>query len=114
MVLGGNAEFKNERGEIETLYLDQRKVKVDEQKAHIARFENIPPNTNYSVKVSAVTRIRTVGMAASAHCTMPPTIPDKDKLTGFIWGKVEEQGRWLFKLSLPRISERNGPICCYR
>lgn len=30
------------------------------------------------------------------------------------WRKIENQGRQLFKLYLPRISERNGPICCYR
>lgn len=30
------------------------------------------------------------------------------------WHKIENQGRQLLKLYLPRISERNGKICCYR
>lgn len=30
------------------------------------------------------------------------------------WRKIENQGKQLFQLYLPRITERNGPICCYR
>lgn len=45
---------------------------------------------------------------------MPPSMPDKDSLNLRTWRKIENEGRQLFKLYLPRISERNGPICCYR
>ena len=41
-------------------------------------------------------------------------LPDKQKLAQLNWTKIEEQGRWLFQLHIPRVSERNGPICCYR
>ena len=45
---------------------------------------------------------------------MPVTTPDRDSLNLRTWRKIENEGRQLFKLYLPRISERNGPICCYR
>lgn len=43
---------------------------------------------------------------------MPVTIPDN--LNGRSWHKIEHQGRQIFKMRTPRVSERNGPICCYR
>lgn len=43
---------------------------------------------------------------------MPVTVPDY--LNGRSWHKIENQGRQLFKMYTPRVSERNGPICCYR
>ncbi|XP_049806614.1 tyrosine-protein phosphatase 69D [Schistocerca nitens] len=110
----GTAMFKNENGVIETLDW-KRRVRTVDGKVFTTRFDNnVPPNTNFTVRVSAVTRIRTVGEMAVAHCHTPPTVPDRDKLAHFVWDKVQEQGRWLFKLSMSRISERNGPICCYR
>lgn len=68
----------------------------------------------YSVRVGGVTRSRGGGTETTRHCTMPATVPDREKLMRFNWGKVEEHGRWLLKLFMPRVSERNGPICCYR
>jgi len=92
----------------------EQNIKRVEGKQQSTRFDLIAPNTNYTVKVSGVTRSRHRGKEATYHCSMPPTIPDKDKLSHFNWRKVEEQGRWLFKLKLQRVTERNGPICCYR
>lgn len=74
----------------------------------------VAPNTNYTVRVSGVTRLKKNGDIAEAYCTMPPTIPDKQKLSKFNWSKVEDKDRYMFKLFMPRITERNGPICCYR
>ncbi|XP_069693184.1 tyrosine-protein phosphatase 69D isoform X2 [Periplaneta americana] len=111
--LEGEANFRNESGLMQRITSDP-KVKRVPGKLHSTRFDLIPPNTNYTVRVSGVTRSRHQGEEATRHCRMPPTIPDKDKLARFNWGKVEEQGRWLFKLALPRVTERNGPICCYR
>lgn len=67
-----------------------------------------------SVKVAGVTRIRGGGLEAVQHCHMPPTTPAPEKLRSINWGKVEEHGRWLLKLFMPRVSERNGRICCFR
>lgn len=77
-----------------------------------ARFYNVSANTNYTVTISGVTRIRKDGQPLNLNCMMPPTLPDKQKLAKIHWKKMEEQG--LFKLFLPRVSERNGKICCYR
>lgn len=74
----------------------------------------VAPNTNYTVRVSGVTRLKKNGDIAEAYCTMPPTIPDKNKLSQFKWSKVEDKDKYMFKLFMPRITERNGPICCYR
>jgi len=64
--------------------------------------------------VHGVTRSRTPGKDAIGNCTTPVTVPDRDNMNMRSWRKIESQGRQLFKLYLPRISERNGPICCYR
>lgn len=61
-----------------------------------------------------VTRSRTPGKDAVGNCTTPVAVPDRDNMNMRSWRKIESQGRQLFKLYLPRISERNGPICCYR
>lgn len=109
----GEAKFLNEKGSPETMTWGP-KVKTIDANMHSARFDVVPPNTNYTVSVSGVTRSRGGGGEATRHCMTPPTIPDKEKLSRINWGKVEEHGRWMFKLYLPRITERNGPICCYR
>lgn len=66
------------------------------------------------VRVHGVTRSRAPGKDAVGNCTTPVTVPDRDSMNLRTWRKIESQGRQLFKLYLPRISERNGPICCYR
>ena len=66
------------------------------------------------VRVWCVTKLRSPGDNAIGNCTMPVTVPEKEALNMRSWRKIENQGRQLFKLYLPRISERNGPICCYR
>ena len=64
--------------------------------------------------MSAVTRIRDSGEVAQRHCVMPPAVPDRDNLLKFDWDKVEEKGQYVFKLLKPKLSERNGAICCFR
>lgn len=71
-------------------------------------------NPRPKVRVHGVTRSRTNGMDAVGNCTTPVTIPDRDNMNMRTWRKIESQGMQLFKLYLPRITERNGPICCYR
>ncbi|KAJ9581021.1 hypothetical protein L9F63_023808, partial [Diploptera punctata] len=113
VILEGVATFKNESGLVQNV-TEIPQVKRVKAKSHSTRFDIIPANTNYTVRVSGVTRGKIPGDEKIRHCRTPPTIPDKSKLAHFFWSKVEEQGRWLFKLLLPRITERNGPICCYR
>lgn len=61
-----------------------------------------------------MTRHRSYGREAINNCTTPMTVPDRENLNMRSWRKIENQGRQLVKLYLPRMSERNGPICCYR
>lgn len=55
-----------------------------------------------------------MGESAYGNCSTPVTVPGGKDLNTRKWVKMTNQGRPLFKLHLPRISERNGPICCYR
>lgn len=71
-------------------------------------------NSQPKVRVHGVTRSRTNGMDAVGNCTTPVAVPNRDNLNTRTWRKIENQGRQLFKLYLPRITERNGRICCYR
>lgn len=113
VILQGVANFRNDRGIIENMTYGP-KVKSIAAETTSARFEVVPPNTNYTIHVSGVTRSRHVGKEDVKHCSMPPTVPDKDKLLRIDWKKIEsEKGRWLFRLNLQRVSERNGAICCY-
>ncbi|XP_071455284.1 tyrosine-protein phosphatase 69D [Hetaerina americana] len=111
VILEGDSIYKNEKGDWGRLTLPVKSRSVDET-YRSSLFDDIPPNTNYTVKVSGFTRSRTPGPEVNRTCGMPPTTPDK--LKDIRWKKIEEQGRYLIKLILPRVSERNGPICCYR
>lgn len=110
VVLLGDAHYRNESGIVDLYtYGPDAKTALGTN----ARFENVRPNTNYTVKVAVMTKQRHVGKDAVKTCTMPPTTPDRDKLARFFWTKVESDQRWLLRLSMQRVSERNGVIQCY-
>ncbi|XP_044257494.1 tyrosine-protein phosphatase 69D isoform X1 [Tribolium madens] len=111
--LEGSASFINDQGLLEHTTWGP-KLKSVRENTFNTRFNNVSANTNYTVKISGVTRTKKNGEAVELHCTMPSMLPDKQKLSQLYWLKMEEQGKWLFKLLVPRVSERNGPICCYR
>ncbi|XP_059488748.1 tyrosine-protein phosphatase 69D isoform X2 [Neocloeon triangulifer] len=108
----GSATFLNERGIIVSDTFGPKSKSVERKDA---TFENLPSNTNYSVKVVGVNTYRMRGDEAKMECQMPPTVPDKDKTTSFNWGVIED-GKFGYVLQLftSRITERNGAICCYR
>ncbi|XP_066158731.1 tyrosine-protein phosphatase 69D isoform X1 [Euwallacea fornicatus] len=112
--LVGNARFVNEQGEMDNVTWGPKVASISEITLS-TRFYNVSPNTNYTVEISGVTRLRKSGTPVTLSCQMPPTLPDKQKLARIHWKKMEEQQeKWMFKLFIPKISERNGPICCYR
>lgn len=113
VILEGNASFLNDQGIMEHTTWGPKVTSVSENMLS-ARFYNVSANTNYTVRVSAVTRTKRNGEHVELYCRMPTTVPDKHKLSRFSWRKVTEEGKWMFKLFMTRISERNGPICCYR
>lgn len=110
----GNASYVNDQGVLEHTTWGPKVTSVSENTLS-ARFYNVSANTNYTVRLSGVTRTKRNGDSVEMRCTMPVTVPDKQKLSSrFTWRKMEEEKKWMFKLLMPRISERNGPICCYR
>lgn len=111
--LEGSASFINDKGLLENTTWGPKAKSISENTLN-TRFYNVSANTNYTITISAVTRTKKYGEKVELYCSMPPTVPDKQKLSRFNWRKIEEQGRWVFKLFMQRVSERNGPICCYR
>lgn len=110
--LQGSALFKTEYGKMKNETYGP-KIKHVVHSTTNAFYENVSPNTNYTVSVAGITRSKKVGEQAFKSCSMPPTTPVP--LTHVLWGKVQaDDTNWIFKLFLPRVSERNGPICCYR
>lgn len=87
------------------------KVKTVSEKQFKAEFENIPLNTHYTVKVSAITRSKKPGAIASGSCHMPRSTP---QFKPIFWGNFRNDDHYMIKLYIPELSERNGPICGYR
>ncbi|XP_053679803.1 tyrosine-protein phosphatase 69D [Anopheles nili] len=111
-ILSGVAQFRSELGSMKSDIWGP-KIKNILPNTLSTEYDNVPPNTNYTVNVTAHTRTKRPGLAASATCTMPATTPDN--LGRLTWGKLRtEHDDWIFKLFMPRLSERNGPICCYK
>ncbi|CAH0697580.1 unnamed protein product [Spodoptera exigua] len=73
---------------------------------------DLPPNTRFMIRLSAVTRTRRRGEENVTFCHTLPAPPDSPPRPR--WRKILENGTYMFKMYLPRMSERNGPICCYR
>lgn len=112
-ILEGTAYHKSDLGNFVNETYGPKVKYIDKGQEMRATYENVPPNTNFTVSVAAVTRSKKPGDRASAQCTMPPTVPDNIGKT--VFGKYQtENYNWIFKLYLPRVSERNGKICCYR
>ncbi|CAH0599142.1 unnamed protein product [Chrysodeixis includens] len=76
------------------------------------RVNDLPPRTNFTIRLSAMTRTRRRGEENVTYCRTLPAPPDHPPRPR--WRKILENSTYMFKMYLPRISERNGPICCYR
>ena len=113
ILLDGTAYFKAETGTYVNQTFGPKAKTIDSMQTKRAIYDNVPANTNFTVSVAAITRSRKPGERASASCTMPPGVPEAVPKATF--GKFLADGyNWIFKLFLPRVTERNGPICCYR
>ncbi|KQS43863.1 tyrosine-protein phosphatase 69D isoform X1 [Drosophila erecta] len=88
------------------------KIRRIDEPHHKTLYESVSPNTNYTVTVSAITRHKKNGEPATGSCLMPVSTPDAIGRT--MWSKMNLDSKYVLKLYLPKISERNGPICCYR
>jgi len=88
VVLQGESHFRNDLGAMDTeTYGPEAKTAA----ATTAKFDHVRPNTNYTVRVAVMTKQRHVGKDEVKSCVMPPTVPDRDKLSRFYWNKV----RWI-------------------
>ncbi|XP_038219096.1 tyrosine-protein phosphatase 69D isoform X3 [Zerene cesonia] len=111
MELTGNATYRDRYGTIkEAMWGPLTKFKTNDSRS--VRFEELQPNTNYTVRLSAMTRTRRRGDEETRYCATAPAPPDAPPRPR--WRKILENDRYMFTMYLPRISERNGPICCYR
>lgn len=111
MSLSGVAYYLNEQRQQQRDEFGPMLQNVDGTK-YTALFDDIPPNTNYSVHVRAETRVQP-GEASHATCRMPPSIPDKENLNGLSLMRYQRAEKWGLRTSLPKVSQRKGPICCY-
>jgi len=81
------------------------------------RFDFLSPNTKYNASVCAVTRRKDCGEDATVSCQMPAMPPDPEQMKLFQWSNGKsptDKNREVFRLRTPKLSERNGPICCLR
>lgn len=113
VLLEGTAYFKAETGLFVNQTFGPKAKNVDRTQETKAIYDNVPANTNFTVSVAAITRSKKPGEKASAICTMPTTVPDSVPKASL--GKYQTDNyNWIFRLFLPRITERNGRVCCYR
>ncbi|XP_052753024.1 tyrosine-protein phosphatase 69D isoform X2 [Galleria mellonella] len=113
MELTGNANFKDRYGNMkEEIWGPLTKFTTNDSRS--IRVDGLQPNTNYTVRLSAMTRMRRRGDHDTRRCATPPEPPDVPPRPR--WRKIHDtnNNKYYFKMFLPRITERNGPICCYR
>ncbi|CAH2099237.1 unnamed protein product [Euphydryas editha] len=118
-----NAEIKGYTLELtgNSTYRDQNGMMTDNTAAILTKFKtndsrserfDLQPNMNYTVRLSAMTRTRRRGDEELRHCSTSPAPPDAPPWPR--WRKIQENDKYVFATHIPRISEKNGPICCYR
>ena len=114
--LSGSARYNDDRRKMNAISVDP-KLQTADSDQRATRFDFLEANTNYSVQVCAVTRSEECGSWRSATCIMAPTPPTGLKDL-FSWHSVKKhlqgESRNIFKLMVPRLSERNGVICCIK
>ena len=112
MSLRGNARYLSEQGQLEEDTFGPMVQTVDSLK-YSYRFDDIQPNTNYTVQVGAETRTQR-GRSARAFCRMATALPDRQALNVTVSRSLlEAADAWSLRLKLPRVSERKGAVCCY-
>ncbi len=111
--LRGHAQYVDADGDSQVELFDPE-VKTEDANSRKTRFDFLKPNTNYTVEVCAVTRRKECGQVAASSCKMRQMPPAAEQLNRFQWSSDSRSGHPVFKLRMPRMSERNGRICCLR
>ena len=88
-------------------------TKTEDAESVMTRFDFLEANTNYSARVCAVTGSQECGAWRSGRCNMPAQ-PPPGLAAATTWHSLTRPGHNTFKLSIPRLSERAGEICCIK
>lgn len=116
ITLSGSATFRNQDNQFVSDNSEQI-FHADVNQTSL-RIDNIIPNTNYSVKVCAINKAGCGELSSSSSrtiCSSCPSLPDSLP-SGLPLNLENSEDPFChrLKLKLPRISERNGPVKCYR
>eukprot|EP00095_Tigriopus_kingsejongensis_P005144 maker-scaffold100_size373717-snap-gene-2.51 protein:Tk05144 transcript:maker-scaffold100_size373717-snap-gene-2.51-mRNA-1 annotation:"receptor-type tyrosine-protein phosphatase alpha" len=111
--LRGVANFFDQQGKTQVELLGPE-VKTEDVSSTRTRFDFLKPNTNYTVEVCAVTRSKECGQSTTTSCLMRQLPPRAEHLNRFQWYSEFKSDHHVFRLQMPRMSERNGRICCMR
>ncbi|KAK3883163.1 hypothetical protein Pcinc_012496 [Petrolisthes cinctipes] len=103
-----SATYINEEGQRQ-FYNNENKLNVSSSSRNYT-YVHALPNTNYTIKVYAGIK-RTYSSPTSAVCQMPVWLPYAARVS---WWKYHQDGQVVLRLPVPRVSERNGTICCHR
>ena len=118
----GMIEFYNIELSGRARYYEDNKLKVisvetqdktEDSQSVMTRFDFLQANTNYSVRVCAVTRSQQCGDWRKSECTMP-VMPPTGLAHALSWQSEKRAENNIFKLLIPRLSQRNGRICCIK
>lgn len=81
----------------------------------------LKPNTNYSVRVCAINKSGcgqlshiTSSTMCESSATTPSSLPSNLRLERVKFESLADKSSRLLRVYLPRVSERNGPIGCYK
>lgn len=111
--LEGSAYFLAETGRYINKTFGPKAKAVDKSQGTKAVYDSVPANTNFTLSVAAITRSKKPGDRAIITCTMPPAVPESVPKAA-LGIHMADNFNWIFKLLLPRVSERSAKICCYR
>eukprot|EP00094_Tigriopus_californicus_P001276 TCALIF_01236-PA protein Name:"Similar to Ptp69D Tyrosine-protein phosphatase 69D (Drosophila melanogaster)" AED:0.07 eAED:0.07 QI:0/0.91/0.84/0.92/1/1/13/255/1330 len=111
--LRGVANYYDQDGKSQVELLGPE-VKTEDVSSTRTRFDFLKPNTNYTVEVCAVTRRKECGETTATSCKMRQLPPRAEHLNRFQWYSEFRSDHHVFRLRMPRMSERNGKICCLR
>lgn len=114
--LVGSALFRNQDNQIESDSF-KKAYHMDKNQTNLV-LSDTKPNTNYSVQICTINESgcgELSELSSSTKCSTRPTLPNDlpSHLQLTLFNYNDPFCRRL-KLKIPRISERNGPIKCYK
>ena len=112
--LSGVAKYLDEANKVQVENFGPEIKTESSTNQHRTRFDVLKPNTNYTVDVCAVPRRKERGQTTSTSCKMRQTPPRAEHLNRFQWYSDSKSDHSVFRLRMPRMSQRNGNICCLR